>query len=234
MIPRILTVAGAIALAAIMLGSAAATASSPLSTVAVSGGGAPALSTSPLSSSLSASPSAESQRAMGTNAGLAATVSSDEKSFQLNGRSPSSIHPPNLHQAPSLKSTGGHVTPLYSIAPAPMGVGYYGLNNTTGAIQNTTVNTTSLAGTYSTADPLGTQTEEFDVSTGSSFNDIQPSTDSYGAQLNAVLTNVTIFGKTSFYNPSDPDAPQGCPGYARESHDGPRAVPERVLDAKLH
>lgn len=106
-----------------------------------------------------------------------------------------------------------------------MGVGYYGLNNTTGAIQNTTVNTTSLAGTYSTADPLGTQTEEFDVSTGSSFNDIQPSTDSYGAQLNAVLTNVTIFGKTSFYNPSDPDAPQGCPGYAGNPTTGPAPCP---------
>jgi thermopsin len=180
-------------------GSAVATPTAP----APSGGPAP-----------SAAPTAAtSVDSFGTNSALASTVAADERALADGGRAPSALHPPNLHAAPPLSSTGGHVTPLYSIAPAPMGVGYYGLNNTTGSIQSTTVNTTTLAGVYSTGDPIGTETQEYDVSTGPSFSDIQPSYNSYGAQLNSVLTNVTIFGKTSFYNPSDPDAPHGCPGY---------------------
>jgi thermopsin len=163
--------------------------------------------------------------AFGTNSELAATVASDERSLAAAGLNPAAIHPPNLHQAPPLSSTGGEVTPLYSIAPAPMGVGYFGLRNTTGRTVSTTVDTTSLVGTYSTSDALGTQTEEFDVPTGPGYNDIQPSFDSYGAQLNSVITNVTVFGQTSFYNTSDPDAPSGCPGYGGNPTSGPAPCP---------
>ena len=169
--------------------------------------------------------SSSSTTVFGTNSALATTVTGDEKSLAASGYNPSSIHPPNLHQAPSLASTGGSITPLYNIAPAPMGSGYFGESNTSGKIRATTVNTTSLAGVYSTSDPLGTQTEEYAVTTGSGYNDIQPATDSYGAQLNSVITNVSIFGKTSFYNPSDPDAPQGCPGYAGNPTSGVAPCP---------
>jgi thermopsin len=217
-------VLGAVVLALIMLGSASAVQSSPTATTELV---KPLGSTasSPVVAPAASAPAASSPRTFGTNANLAATVAADEKSLAASGRNPTSIHPPNLHQAPSLASTGGSITPLYSIAPAPMGAGYFGLRNTTGTIQATTVNTTTLAGTYSTSDPLGTQTEEFDVPTGASFDDIQPALDSYGAQLNAVLTNVTVFGHTSFYNPSDPDAPQGCPGYAGNPTTGAAPCP---------
>jgi thermopsin len=219
-----LAVIGAIALMAIMLGSTLAGITPPTLPAAPTTSSSSPVSppAAPLSK---VAPASGKAATFGTDSSLGATVAADEKLLQENGRSPSAIHPPNLHEAPPLSSTGGHVTPLYSVAPAPMGVGYYGLNNTTGSIQDTTVNTTTLAGTYSTSDALGTQTEEFDVSTGSSYNDIQPSTDSYGAQLNAVLTNVTIFGKTSFYNPADPDAPSGCPGYGGNPTSGRAPCP---------
>jgi len=219
----VLTVA-VVGLALIMVGSAFASASP-----SAGGSVTPArLSTTGIAPPAAASPApaaAPSVRTFETNSNLASTVSLDEKSVPASGRDPSLLHPPNLHEAPPLTATGGSVTPLYDIAPAPMGVGYFGLSNTTGTIQNATVNTTTLAGTFSTGDPLGTQTEEFDVSTGSSFSDIQPAQDSYGAQLNSVLTNVTIFGHTSFYNPSDPDAPHGCPGYAGNPTSGPAPCP---------
>src|SRR5271170_4170053 len=172
-----------------------------------------------------ASASSSGTTGFGINAKLAGTVAADERALQAGGRNPTALHPPNLHQAPSLAATHGTVIPLYYQAPAPMGVGYFGLSNTTGTVRATTVNTTSLAGTFSTSDPLGTQTEEFDVPTGPSGSDLQPARDSYGAQLNAVLTNVTIFGNTSFYNPNDPDAPTGCPGYAGNPLTGPAPCP---------
>ena len=139
------------------------------------------------------------------------------------------LHPPNLHEARSLRSTGGNVAPLYDIAPAPMGVAYYGLSNTTGTVRNTTANTTSLAGTFSTTDPLGEQTEEFD---DPAF--VQPTQDAYGAQLNAVLVNVSLFGQTSFYNPKDSRRPHGLPLDRRVRWTSREGLPERVLDAELH
>jgi thermopsin len=212
MYARRAVVLGAVALTVIMLGSGLANLSGP----ALSGATPSTPTTPALPASSSAAPVSSSSASVtqfGTNGALASTVTADENALSASGRSPALLHPPNLHQAPSLSATGDHIVPLYSIAPAPMGVGYFGLSNATGSVQESTVNTTSLAGTYSTSDPLGTETQEYDVSTGASFSDIQPSTNSYGAQLNSVLTNVTIFGKTSFYNPNDPDAPQGCPGY---------------------
>jgi hypothetical protein len=217
-----LVAVGAIALTLLVVASSLAAASAPTAVVVTS--------TAPLTTAASAAnPSAPSvgvpTTTFATNEPLATTVAADEKSFQAHGLDPASLHLPNVHQAPSLASTHGSVAPLYSIAPAPMGVAYYGESNTTGTTLGTTVNTTSLAGTFSTSDPIGTQTEEFDVSTGSSYNDIQPARDSYGAQLNDVLTNVTIFGQTSFYNPKDPGAPTGCPGYAGNPTTGPAPCP---------
>src|SRR5271170_2841161 len=111
-----LVMIGAIVLAVIMLGSAVAAASTPAVTSNVSQPTAAteSIATQPLSAVSAAAPAASS---FGTNSKLAETVASDEKSFLASGRNPSSIHPPNLHQAPPLKSTGGSVTPLYSIAP---------------------------------------------------------------------------------------------------------------------
>ncbi|MFY9716578.1 MAG: thermopsin family protease [Thermoplasmata archaeon] len=150
-----------------------------------------------------AAPSA-SQPAPGgfaTASARAATVQADEEQLLADGGNTSLFEPPNLHQAPSLASTQGHVVPLYSGAPAPIGAAYYGLNNTTGTIQATTMGTTSLQGYFSTSDTLGVQTEEFDFGTQTT----------YGAQLNAVLTNVTLHGVNGF-GPNT-NAPSGCTGY---------------------
>ncbi len=136
-------------------------------------------------------------KTFGIDAGRAATVAADEASYLASGGNPNLFLPPNLHQAAD-PTAAGPVTPLYSGAPAPMGIAYYGLNDTNGTIGTTTVDTTSLQATFSTQDPLGVQTEEFDFGTQTA----------YGAQLNAVLTNVTLFGQNSF--PANPNAPTGC------------------------
>ncbi len=147
------------------------------------------------SASISAAPTHEG---LGVDSARAATVQADEQALAANGYSSSQFLPPNLHQAPPMSQTAGVVTPLYSVAPAPTGVAYYGLNDTNGQVVASTVNTTSLQATFSTSDPIGVQTEGFDFGTQTA----------YGAQLNAVLTNVTLFGQTSF--PANPNAPTGC------------------------
>jgi Thermopsin len=136
---------------------------------------------------------------------LAASVAAKEKAILDSTGSLSNFHPPNLHQAPPLSQTHGLVTPLYSIAPAPMGVAYYGLSDTTGTLQGTTVNTTSLAGTWKTTDPIGTAAELFDTSSGNAAGE-------FGAQLNTVLVNVTLGGQTSF-GPNDNTPFNGCENY---------------------
>ena len=156
----------------------------------------------PSSAPAPAAAPAPSAKTLGINEVLAASVKAKEQAILAAGGNLSNFHPPNLHQAPPLKETGGVVTPLYDVAPAPMGVAYYGLNNTTGTIQATTLNTSSLAGTWSTTDAIGTAAELFDTSAGNAAGE-------FGAQLNTVLVNVTLKGQTSFT--TDPNAPSGCP-----------------------
>jgi hypothetical protein len=140
----------------------------------------------------------------GINTVLANSVEQKEQALLSSGGSLAGFHPPNLHQAPPLKDTHNLVTPLYNAAPAPMGVAYYGLSNTTGTIQGTTVNTTSLLGTWNTTDPLGTAAEVFDTSSGNAAG-------SFGAQLNTVLVNTTLHGQTSFGPAGNVNVgPTGC------------------------
>jgi hypothetical protein len=169
---------------------------------AAAGTASPAL---PSASSSPASAPASDGKNLGINTVLAASVAAKEKAILASGGSLSNFHPPNLHQAPPLQDTNGLVTPLYDVAPAPMGVAYYGLNNTTGTIQGTTVNTTSLAGTWKTTDPLGTDAELFDTSSGNGAAE-------FGAQLNTVLVNVTLQGQTSF-GPNQNTPFNGCENY---------------------
>ena len=82
----------------------------------------------------------------------------------------------------------GVVTPLYSGDPAPIGVAYYGLSGTgTGSPIATILNTTAVQGTV---DANATGIQGLDL--------YQSSPDSYGIQLNSVLTNVTLFGQSGF------------------------------------
>ena len=136
-----------------------------------------------------------------TDRSRASTVEADRSALLASDGNLSTFEPPSLLSALPLARTVGHVAPIYRYAPAPMGVAYYGLNNTTGTVQATVVNTTSLRGYFTTSDPLGVQTEQF----GSG------SRTAYGAQLNAVLTNVTIGGSRAFA--PNVNAPAGCSGF---------------------
>jgi thermopsin len=82
----------------------------------------------------------------------------------------------------------GVVSPLYTGLPAPLGLADYGLSN--GADQSvvgSVVNTTELQGTVDAN------------ATGIVGGDLyQSSPDSYGVQLNAVLTNINLFGSADF------------------------------------
>jgi len=89
-----------------------------------------------------------------------------------------------LSQAHSL----GYVTPLYSAAPAPSGLGYFGLSEGAGGtVVPTILNTTSLLAQVDTNGPGIVAQDLF----GSS-------PDSYGIQLNAVQTNVTLLGQAGY------------------------------------
>jgi thermopsin len=96
---------------------------------------------------------------------------------------PSAVAPP----APSAV-TGNHVVVGYADSPAPMGAAYYGLQNVSGQLKPTILNTTSLEGYMSSRDPLGLQ--------GLYFNAGGQQT--YGAQLNAVIANITLFGQGNY------------------------------------
>jgi len=80
---------------------------------------------------------------------------------------------------------GNTITPLYSAAPAPMGIGYYGLMNDSGVLTGTVLNTTSFEGSI-TVNNLNIFYLDADSPYSLSF------------QLNTVLKNVTLFGNNSY------------------------------------
>ncbi|HYA10673.1 MAG TPA: thermopsin family protease, partial [Thermoplasmata archaeon] len=79
----------------------------------------------------------------------------------------------------------GNVTQDYPRAPAPVGLAYYGENDTSGAVQATTLDASSVEGTLTVnqMDAL-----YLDVDTP----------DMWGIQLNAVLTDVTLHGVSGY------------------------------------
>ncbi len=82
----------------------------------------------------------------------------------------------------------GHVSPLYTGTPAPMGLAYYGLKEGAGGkVVPSILNTTSL---WAQVDTQGTGIQPLDL--------FQSSPDSYGIQLNAVATNITLFGQPGY------------------------------------
>ncbi len=80
----------------------------------------------------------------------------------------------------------GQITPGYTGDPAPIGLGYFGLSGSgIGPETPTYLNTTAVEG-FVDANATGIQAADL----------YQSSPDSYGIQLNAVVTNVTLFGST--------------------------------------
>jgi thermopsin len=79
----------------------------------------------------------------------------------------------------------GHVNVTYTSSPAPYGIGDFGLRNVSGVVTPYVTSTTSLNATFATDEFLGYAP---DIS----------GPDEYGVQLNAVLNNVTLLGRTGY------------------------------------
>jgi len=107
------------------------------------------------------------------------------------GLKPSTVFVPRPSASPAeVASTAatGVVQPLYTGSPAPMGLAYYGLSaGPHGSVVGSILNTTSvMASVHLNA-------------TGVRAADLfQSSPDSYGIQLNAVATNITLFGQGGY------------------------------------
>ncbi|HTP54006.1 MAG TPA: thermopsin family protease [Thermoplasmata archaeon] len=93
------------------------------------------------------------------------------------------IHLPNFVGARPGRS--GLVAPTYDVAPAPMGISDMGLSNASGTIVPTVLNTTSVRGT---AGLTNAQSVYLDGD----------GPDMFGVQMNAVATNVELFGQTGY------------------------------------
>ena len=104
-------------------------------------------------------------------------------SLETEGTPTSDIYLPNFN--PPVTMNDGHVQPLYPVAPAPMGIGDFGLKNQNGTIVGYNLTTSSIEGTM-TVNNLSS----------SSMSSAQQTSGSI--QLNTVLTNVTLFGVTNY------------------------------------
>ena len=95
----------------------------------------------------------------------------------------SMIHLPDL--SASRPYAGETVGPTYSSAPAPMGVADLGLQNVSGQLRGTILDTSSVEGQITLTNALSANVD------GDGPN-------MYGIQLNAVVTGITLFGNSSY------------------------------------
>ena len=97
--------------------------------------------------------------------------------------------PAGLYHPPDFSAEGvrphGPVAPTYTAAPAPMGVADLGLRNSGGLLVPYSLNSTSVEGTV-----VMTSAQSVYVD--------GDGPDTFGVQLNAVATNVTLFGNSSY------------------------------------
>ncbi len=131
----------------------------------------PAVAASAPEATAGASPSAEA-RALAVEAAVRA---SDVPSGLY--------HPPDF--SAEQPHPAGPVAPTYTAAPAPMGLADLGLRNVSGSLEPYTLNTPSVEGTvsFTNASPVYLDGD---------------GPDTFGVQLNAVATNVTLFGNSSY------------------------------------
>ncbi len=92
---------------------------------------------------------------------------------------------PNMKAIGNISMQDGTVHPYYSVAPAPMGIGDFGLMNTTGEQVGYNLSSSSFEGsvTINSLDPLYM------------LNDAP---NNVSIQLNTVLNNVTLFGNSTY------------------------------------
>ncbi|MEM0010867.1 MAG: thermopsin family protease, partial [Candidatus Bathyarchaeia archaeon] len=105
-------------------------------------------------------------------------------SLESNGTPSSEIFLPDFNSHVTMSN--GHVQPLYNVAPAPMGVGDFGLKNQNGVIVGYNLTTESVEGTVTMSNLSSLDLPSRGGQTSGSV------------QLNTVLTNVTLFGVTNY------------------------------------
>ena len=107
------------------------------------------------------------------------------------GVSSRDVFVPRAGASPAQEATTaahGYVAPLYSSAPAPMGVAYYGLSSGAGGqVIPTVLNTSALQGSLALTGPGIQPLSVYDSSP-----------DYYSVQLNGVTTNVSLFGTSGY------------------------------------
>lgn len=90
---------------------------------------------------------------------------------------------PNVNPSAAVK--GGLVQPLYNRAPAPMGVGYLGVQNSHGKMTGTVLKTTSFEGSVT-------------LNNLSVYNLANDGPDQVSMQLNTVMANTTLLGSSNY------------------------------------
>ena len=168
-------VAGTAAIASTPLNNSAAaapTAAQPLAT--------PSAAPAPTAAPISAVSSSNIAASMAASAAAATKAAGVNPHFEF---------PPRPSATPSqvaATKAAGYVQPLYTGTPAPLGLAYYGYQaNNTGAVIPTILNTSSVQA----------YVDAKDIAASDLY---QSSPDSYGIQLNAVTTNVTLFGQGGY------------------------------------
>ncbi len=86
---------------------------------------------------------------------------------------------------PDVKYINGVIEPSYTNAPAPMGIGFYGTENINGILKGFNLTTPSVMASIN-------------ISKMSEFYLLNDGPESETFQLNAVLNNVTLFGKSDY------------------------------------
>lgn len=95
------------------------------------------------------------------------------------------IYLPNYNASKMYNINDGAVTPLYSVAPAPMGIGFFGTQNISGQLYGKNYTSQSYEGSIN----INNLTPMY------LLNDAPTSV---SIQLNTVLHNVTLFGKSNY------------------------------------
>lgn len=103
--------------------------------------------------------------------------------LQSKGIPTSDIYMPSFKKAPV--SAAGITGPSYTSAPAPMGIGTYGISNNSGVLTRYNLSTSSFSGAVT-------------FNNMTTFYPYGDAPNSVTVQLNSILNNVTLFGKSDY------------------------------------
>lgn len=103
--------------------------------------------------------------------------------FKASGVSSKDYFPPNI-LGPGAVQKAGVVTPLYNIAPAPMGIGDFGITNTTGTAVGSITNTSSIQA-------------DMNLNSLNTIDLMNDGSDQVTFQLNTVVVNTNVGNNTT-------------------------------------